>query len=44
MYRARKHYESEGRTDLVSKYTDLMSMMVANTSYSEVIERLKKEL
>lgn len=44
MYRARKHYESIGRTDLVSKYTSLMSKMVVNTSYSEVIDRIKNEL
>ncbi|MFB6351464.1 MAG: alpha-isopropylmalate synthase regulatory domain-containing protein [Bradymonadaceae bacterium] len=36
-----EHYRSEGRTDLVDKYTDLMSEVVENTSYSEVVEDIK---
>jgi hypothetical protein len=44
MFKARKHYEKEGRTDLVTKYTDLMAKMVANTSYSESIAKIKAEL
>lgn len=36
-----EHYRSEGRTDLVDKYTELMSRVVENTSYSEVVERIK---
>lgn len=38
------HYRSEGRSDLVQKYTSLMSEVVKNTSYSEVVERIRKEL
>lgn len=41
MYRALSHYRKEGRTDLVAKYTDLLSNMVRNTSYSEVIEQIR---
>lgn len=37
-----EHYRSEGRTDLVEKYTDLMSKVVENTSYSEVVEQIRK--
>jgi hypothetical protein len=36
-----EHYRSEGRTDLVDKYTDLMSEVVENTSYSEVVEEIR---
>ena len=39
-----QHYRSEGRTDLVDKYTELMSRVVGNTSYSEVVERIKKSM
>lgn len=39
-----EHYRSEGRTDLVEKYTDLMSEVVENTSYSEVVEQVKNEV
>jgi len=39
-----EHYRSEGRTDLVEKYTDLMSEVVENTSYSEVVEEVKDEV
>jgi hypothetical protein len=39
-----EHYREEGRTDLVDKYTDLMSQVVKNTSYSEVVERIKNEV
>lgn len=39
-----EHYRSEGRTDLVDKYTELMSRVVGNTSYSEVVERIKKSM
>lgn len=38
------HYRKEGRTDLVEKYTDLMTQVVQNTSYSEVVEQIKKEM
>lgn len=39
-----EHYRSEGRTDLVEKYTDLMSQVVENTSYSEVVERIRQSM
>lgn len=39
-----QHYRNEGRTDLVEKYTDLMTQVVQNTSYSEVVERIKKSM
>lgn len=39
-----EHYRSEGRTDLVEKYTDLMSQVVQNTSYSEVVERIQQSM
>lgn len=39
-----EHYRSEGRTDLVEKYTDLMSQVVKNTSYSEVVERIRSSI
>lgn len=39
-----EHYRDEGRTDLVEKYTDLMSQVVQNTSYSEVVEKIREEL
>lgn len=42
MFRALEHYRREGRTDLIAKYTDLLSEMVRNTSYSEVIEGLRR--
>ncbi len=39
-----EHYRSEGRTDLVDKYTDLMSEVVENTSYSEVVEQVRNSV
>ncbi|MGM0557853.1 MAG: alpha-isopropylmalate synthase regulatory domain-containing protein [Myxococcota bacterium] len=39
-----EHYRSEGRTDLVEKYTDLMSQVVENTSYSEVVEKIRNSI
>lgn len=39
-----EHYRSEGRMDLVEKYTDLMSKVVENTSYSEVVERIQNDM
>jgi len=38
------HYRSEGRSDLVQKYTTLMSEVVANTSYSEVVEQIREKM
>lgn len=39
-----EHYRGEGRTDLVEKYTDLMSQVVQNTSYSEVVEQIQESM
>lgn len=39
-----EHYRSEKRADLVQKYTTLMSEVVKNTSYSEVVERIREQL
>lgn len=39
-----EHYRNEGRTDLVEKYTDLMSQVVQNTSYSEVVEKIREAI
>lgn len=42
LYRALEHYRSQGRSDLIDKYTSLLTMVVRNTSYTEIIERMKK--
>lgn len=39
-----QHYRAEGRMELVDKYTELMSRVVENTSYSAVVERIKNSL
>lgn len=39
-----QHYRSDGRMDLVEKYTDLMARVVENTSYSEVVERIRNSM
>ena len=39
IYDALEHYRREGRTDLVAKYTDMLSQMVRNTSYSSLVEK-----
>lgn len=39
-----QHYRSSGRMDLVEKYTDLMARVVENTSYSDVVERIRKSM
>ncbi len=41
IYNILKHYREKGRTDLVTKYQLLLSQMVQNTSYTEVIEQIK---
>lgn len=43
IYKALEHYRSEGRGDLVGKYTEMLSEMVRNTSYSTAVERLKQQ-
>ncbi len=42
IYRAIEHYKKEGRTDLIDKYTSMLGVVVRNTSYTEVIEMLKR--
>lgn len=42
-WKALQHYRSAGRSDLESKYTKLLSELVKNTSYSEVIDALRTE-
>lgn len=39
-----QHYRAEGRMDLVDKYTELMTRVVGNTSYSAVVERIKDSM
>lgn len=43
LYQTLEHYRNQGRSDLVDKYTSLLSMMVRNTSYEEVTERIKEQ-
>lgn len=38
------HYKSEGRHDLMQKYTTLMSEVVENTSYSALVEHIRKQM
>lgn len=44
LHKILEHYKKEGRTDLVEKYTDLMTQVVRNTSYSEVVERIRRTM
>lgn len=39
-----EHYRRERREELVQKYTSLMMEVVENTSYSEVVERLRNQI
>jgi hypothetical protein len=41
IYKALEHYQKEGRSDLIDKYTALLGIVVRNTSYIEVSERIK---
>jgi hypothetical protein len=41
-WRALQHYRDAGRTDLETKYTELLSELVKNTSYSELIEEIRE--
>lgn len=43
MHRALKDAQERGRGDLVQKYTGQLAQLVSNTSYTRVIERIKKE-
>ncbi len=44
LYDILDHYRSKGRTDLVQKYTTLMTEVVENTSYSEVVEKIRSQM
>lgn len=44
LYRSRKDAQDRHRDDLVARYTHEMSEVVKSTSYTEVIETIKKEL
>ena len=43
-FRAVKSGREQRRQDLVERYTGLMSELVKNTSYSEVIEQIRQEM
>ena len=43
-FRALKSGKEQRRQDLVERYTSLMSELVKNTSYSEVIEQIREEM
>lgn len=43
-YKARKGAVDQNRQDLVQRYTDLMSQLVKNTSYSRVIEQIREDI
>ncbi len=43
-YKARTGAKSQGRQDLIDRYTALMADLVQNTSYSEVIEQIRAEI
>ncbi len=43
-YHALKSSREGGRQDLIERYTSMMSQLVKNTSYSEVIEQIRSEL
>jgi hypothetical protein len=44
MYHAIKDAKERSRPDLVQRYTNTMATLVKNTSYSEVITKLREEL
>jgi hypothetical protein len=44
IYHAMKDAKERNRPDLVQRYTDTMARLVQNTSYSEVIGKLRKEM
>ncbi len=43
-YHALKDAQSRSRSDLVQRYTDTMAALVKNTSYSEVIAKIKSDI
>lgn len=44
IYHAMKDAKERNRPDLVQRYTDTLAKLVQNTSYSEVISKLRKEM
>lgn len=44
LYKARKDAQERRRTDLVTRFTQELAEVVKSTSYTEVIEQIKKEL
>jgi sulfur relay (sulfurtransferase) DsrC/TusE family protein len=44
IYQAMKDAQKRNRSDLVQRYTDMLAILVQNTSYSEVISKLREEL
>ena len=43
-YRSQKSAREQNRQDLASRYTEIMSQLVRNTSYSEVIEQIRSTI
>ena len=43
-YKSLQHAREQKRQDLVARYTDLMSQLVRNTTYSEVIEQIRADV
>lgn len=41
IYKALDHHRSSGRPEMIGRYTEMLSEMVKNTSYSTAVERLK---
>jgi hypothetical protein len=44
MYHALKDAKERNRSDLIQRYTDRMALLVQNTSYSEVINKIRSEI
>lgn len=42
-YKSREMAREQNRQDMASRYTEIMSQLVRNTSYSEVIEQIRAE-
>lgn len=43
-YHALKNAKDRNRSDLVQRYTNIMALLVQNTSYSEVISNIREEI
>ncbi len=43
IYKALQHHKTSGRPEMVARYTELISEMVRNTSYSSAVERLQSQ-